>query len=258
MKRFFKVLAGAITAILLSLCCFSLVGCKDIKTIDVHISVYDIENGKFADATAEDDVVITVKLYRHLAPKTVDAVLAYIEKGYYNNAAFYKFEDENTMQINVGDYVFRDGGIHQNKADYLAPVVGEFAKNNTTGSNLTNLSGAVGLWRSWGTEGYKISDNARDSGVATWYLPTQPINDYNDYFCVFGTFDLTDDEDKWDNGDTWGLIRGIFSDENYYTSYTVFYTGEYDAKKGAAESTTSRSPSPPLCTRSSTRMQSPR
>ena len=34
---------------------------------------------------AEGDVVITVKLYRHLAPKTVDAILSYAEKGYYND-----------------------------------------------------------------------------------------------------------------------------------------------------------------------------
>ena len=106
-------------------------------------------------------------------------------------------------------------------------IYGEFENNGTTGSNLVNESGSIGLWRSWyesNNNTYKTS-NAMDSGRATWFIPTVELSGYNGYFCVFAQYD----KDETANAKAISAIKSILSDNS--TEYVIYFTGEYDVNK---------------------------
>ncbi|MBQ8426765.1 MAG: peptidylprolyl isomerase [Clostridia bacterium] len=227
MKGLTKIIINALVVVLLAVSCFGLVGCKkDIKTVELTISLYDYENNEMYD---ESDVTITIDLYRHLAPKTVDKMVEYVNDGYYDGAIFYKMVGQSN-QIMLGDLKLVNNEIVQNAI--MPTIEGEFEYGGTIGSNLVNEKGSIGLWRTWTAydeeQGdYYKTNTSIDTGRATWYMPTTSITSYNKWMCVFGKLVL-------DNESTATAIEGIinaFSDGGEYEEYVVYYTGEYDESK---------------------------
>lgn len=226
MKKLFKIAVNFIAVALMTVATFGLAACEDIKKLELSLNLYNYTDNAFY---AENDVKFSVDLYRHLAPKTVDAVLEHVKNGYYNGAIFY----EQNGIIMVGDLkIDENGNVVQNLIGGKLPseIYGEFESNGTTGSNLVNSKGSIGIWRSYyanDTDTYKTSSNARDSGRATWYIPTSEKSDYNGYFCIFAQYDTEDAA----NAKAIEAITAIFANADYYTEYVIYYTGEYNAEK---------------------------
>lgn len=236
MKRFYKTIVNILAVMVLAVACMGLTACgEDIRKLELKISVYNFTDSEFTEET------LTVELFRHLAPDTVDAVINYVKAGYYDDAFFYKTAGY-TSQIMVGNYKYSKNSdnndvISKNYIDGKLPpaIEGEFEMGGTTGSNLRNKEGSVGLWRTWTATDDKNGATYRtstsvDTGRATWFLPTSDLSSsYDEWFCVFAQINLTTD----DNKAAWDAIKAAlaFSDENTYESYTIYYTGEYDAEK---------------------------
>ncbi len=219
MRKIKRLFVNLITVILTCAVCLSSAACRtDIRKIKLEISVYNYEES----VSGFEDVSLTIDLYRHIAPATVDAILSYVKEGYYDNALFYKLVGYSN-QIMVGDLKISGDEIVNNAIKPELPS--EFAKGGRVNSNLTNTEGAVGLWRSWYSWNNNTFDQANSSmssGRATWYMPTSSISTYNEWFCVFALIDLTND----DNSEAWELIKNAFANDT--ESYTVYYTGDYD------------------------------
>lgn len=221
MKRISKIFVNVIAGIMLALSCFCLVGCEDIITLEVKLSVYNYDDEVWYD---EDDVTMTIDLYRHLADETVDTILAYVNEGYYDNLVFYTMPYEGYKAIMIGDYKMNGSTLVQTERK---PVIenGEFEYGMTTGSNLINARGSVGLWRTWFAQDangnkYRAS-NGMDTGRATWFLPTTSVSDYNGYFCVFGQMDMDDEA----NATALSAIEQALKNEANGEDYVVYYTG---------------------------------
>ncbi|MBR0189179.1 MAG: peptidylprolyl isomerase [Clostridia bacterium] len=226
MKKLFKIAVNFMAVALMAVATFGFAACEDIKKLELSLNLYNYTDNAFY---AENDVKFSVDLYRHLAPKTVDAVLEHVKNGYYNGAIFY----EQNGIIMVGDLkIDENGNVVQNLIGGKLPseIYGEFESNGTTGSDLVNKKGSIGIWRSYyanDTDTYKTSSNARNSGRATWYIPTSEKSDYNGYFCIFAQYDTEDTA----NAKAIEAITAIFANADYYTEYVIYYTGEYNAEK---------------------------
>ena len=220
MRTVKKVFINLVAVIMAIFACMTLTACEDIKTVELDIQVYD-----YADNGSMQNYTMTVDLYRHLAPDTVDAIVKYIEEGLYDGKAFYKLANYST-QIMVGDIISDEIKMSETVKPELGK--GEFERGGTTGSNLVNKKGSIGLWRSWtNADGsYTTSSTAMSSGRATWFIPTDTISAYDGYFCVFGQYDAEDDANKA----VLDALTKAFTSGNY-DEYVVYYTGEYDADK---------------------------
>lgn len=227
MKKLFKLAVNFMAVALMAVCSFGLAGCEDIKKLELSLSLYNYSDNAFY---AESDVKFSIDLYRHLAPKTVDAVVAHVKAGYYDNAIFYQDASDSSL-IFVGDLKLENGELKQNLIGGLLPseIYGEFEAGGTKGSNLVSEKGSIGIWRSYYEQdnSYTTSSDARDSGRATWYLPTATKSAFNGYFCVFAKYDTEDTA----NAKAISTITSIFSNSAHYTEYVIYYTGEYNANK---------------------------
>ena len=217
---------------MLALSCFSLVGCEDIVTLEVKLSVYDYDEEVWYD---EEDITMTIDLYRHLAPTTVDTILSYVNAGYYNDLVFYTMPYEGYKAIMIGDYKIQGNTLVKLPQK---PVIeeGEFEYGMTQGSNLVNARGSVGLWRTWFAQdasGNKYrATNGMDTGRATWYLPTSSVSDYDGYFCVFGQMDM----DNEANATALSAIEQALKNEANGEDYVIYYTdGENYTEDNAVE-----------------------
>ena len=221
MRKLKKLFVSFLAMLMLFTCTLGITGCgEDIKKLEIQFEVYNYSAGTMETHTLEVD------LYRHLAEQTVDAITNYVNEGYYDNNVVYVMSTFST-QIMFGEIVANGNDIEQNAIKPQIP--GEFKHGGTVGSNLKNVKGSIGLWRTWYSfdeNAYK-SANATDTGRATCYIPTQSIADYNDYFCVFAKFDL----EKETNKNAIDALTNAFSKEENYESYVIFYTGEYDENK---------------------------
>ena len=222
MNRLKKLFINAVAILLALVCMFGLTACgEDIQEFDIKIELYNFEDEEFEDYTFE------IELYRHLAPKTVDAMSKYLKQGYYNNTVFYKLADHNN-QIMIGDLKY-DPTLNENEGFYLndkkPTIQGEFKYGGTTGSNLINEKGSIGLWRTWAAQdsNYNQGSTGMHTGSATWFLPIYPTSTYNDYFCVFGKYDVKDEE----NDEMITALTKLLSSTTYYKSYTIYFTGDY-------------------------------
>ena len=230
MKKIFKFMVNFFACVMLALTATSFAACEDIKKMEITVQLYNYSDSVFYE---EKDVKITVDLYRHLAPKTVDYFTELADSGFYNGAVFYKISDRSS-QINVGDFKFDGETLSQNLLpDGKTPseIYGEFEKNGTTGSNLQNVKGSIGMWHSWyassGSNTYKTSSDARNSGKGTFYIPTSSISSYDGYFCVFATIDTSITA----NATALSALSSVFESSARSSSYVVFFTGEYDENK---------------------------
>ena len=224
MKRFSKILVNILAAIMVIVSCSFLVACEDIKVLEVKVNVYNTTDKVMEEKT------LTVDLYRHLAPTTVDTIAKYAEEGYYNDSFFYVSATQTSV-ILMGDLKFNKSkqvtqNLDANTNKLKDTITGEFAKNNVIGSNLKNVEGSIGLWRSWTANGnYAVSDNARDSGRATWYMPTSDIiTSHDGWFCVFGQYNMDTESESYK---TYNAIKNLLNNSEYYENYVIYYTGEY-------------------------------
>lgn len=232
MKKLYKKFVMLLTLIMLVTACAFSTGCADIKTLELKVRIYDYENSV---ALEGEDYVLTVDLYRHLAPKTVDAIIDLVEGGYYDNAIFYQrsgvsYDPSHSLKkILVGNLKYEDGKI----VEQVAPEIeGEFERAGVVGNNLLNNKGYVGLMRSaYVSDGsYKTRSNAHNSGRGTMYLPVQEILDHDGHFCVFGKFDVEEENNK----KVIDALMAVFDSEtgnDYFDEFKVYYTGEYDKEK---------------------------
>ena len=223
MKGIRKLFVNVLAVLMLVFSTFTMTACADVVTLEVTLQVYNFTESRFYE---EDEVKLTIDLQRHLAPKTVDAITQYASEGYYDNTVFYLMEGYTT-QIMIGQYKMDGDKLVKN--DIKPQIDGEFEYGMTKGSNLKNDEGYIGLWRSWyaqddGAHKYK-SSNGMDSGSSNIYIPLDVIAEYDGYFCVFGTIDYSITAN--DTGvNAVGSVLG-----SNYTTYVIYYTGEYDASK---------------------------
>ncbi len=226
MKRLKKLFVSFMAVVMMCVCAFSLTGCiEDIKKLELNVQIYNY------DEQVVEDYTMSIDLYRHLAPETVDAIVEYVNDEYYNGAVFYKQEGYNS-QIMLGDLIDKNGVL---EANALKPQIekGEFEKGGTVGSNLTSKKGSIGLWRSWFAQdnSYSNNSNATDSGRATWFIPTESISAYTGNFCVFAQFDT----EAENNSDTLTALNKAFESADNYDKYVIYYTGEYNDQTPDAE-----------------------
>ncbi|MBO7149348.1 MAG: peptidylprolyl isomerase [Clostridia bacterium] len=226
MNKFKKIIVTAMALLMTFVCAISFVGCgKDIKDVDVRISVYNFTDNVY------EDYSLDIELYGHLAPTTVAQISSLIKSGYYNDTVFYKMSKYDD-QLMLGDLKY-DPENQENCGFYLnaekPTIKGEFKYGGTTGSNLKNKEGSIGLWRTWAAQddsynaGYNSGSTGMDTGSATWFIPTKALTAYDDYFCVFGQYDVNDE----DNKETITDIKALFSNTARYQEFVIYYTGEY-------------------------------
>ncbi len=226
MNKFKKIIITAISLLMTFICTISFVGCgKDIREVDIKVSLYDFSNSKY------EDYSLDIELYGHLAPETVSQISKLIKSGYYNDTVFYKIQGLDD-QIMLGDLKYdpnsEDATIQENCGFYLndekPTIKGEFKHGGTTGSNLKNKVGSIGLWRTWTAQdsNYDEGSTGMDTGSATWFIPTATKSAYDDYFCVFAQYDY-DGENK----ETIDSIKDFFSSSLRYQDFVIYYTGEY-------------------------------
>ena len=224
MKGLRKLFVNVLAVLMLVFSAFTMTACGgDIVTLEVTLQVYNFAESRFYE---EDEVKLTIDLQRHLAPKTVDAITSYATEGHYDNTFFYLMEGYTT-QLMIGQYKFDGDQIVKN--DIKPQIEGEFEYGTTKGSNLINDEGYIGLWRSWYAQDdgqHKFeSSNGMESGRSNIFIPLDRLANYDGYFCVFGTIDYTiSANDKGVNS-----VGEILTDN--YTTYVVYYTGEYDQEK---------------------------
>ena len=225
MKRFKKILVNVLATLLLVVGCFGLSACKeDIVKVKLNVSVYNYAEEDGA-VIGEQNLTLTVDLYRHVAKNTVNKMIGYINDGYYNNAVFYELESYPN-QIMLGDLVVKGTAGAPELNEIKPQISGEFEKGGVSGSNLVAKKGSIGLWRTWTAydNSYNESNQTMHSGRATWFLPTNTasstLSGYNGWFCIFAQFSLTGDNEK-----AFELIQKALEENT--TEYVVYYTGEY-------------------------------
>lgn len=222
MKRFFKILVSIVATVMLAVCSLSLVGCEDIKKLNVNVVVYNYETARYKEYT------ITVNMYRHLAPKTVDGIIENVNNGYYDGCTFYKLKGYNS-QIMFGEYSYNTENKELSQNYCEKTIKGEFKNAGTVGSDLLSERGSIGLWRDWGSNGSYKTNNWADTGRGTLYMPTSSIANYSDYFCVFAKIDLSDTSS--DNYKAFNALDEIMliTDPAKVETFVIYYTGEYNA-----------------------------
>ena len=223
MKRLSRIFTSFMVVVLLACACFSFTGCskEEIIKVELKIAVYNYEKEEWYSGK---DTTLTIDLYRHLAPDTVDTMVKYIKNGYYNDAIFYCTKSD-LNKIFVGDLKMDDlGNIYQN--EIMPTIDGEFEYGTTKGSNLKVTEGSIALWRTWyKQDNFNVSSNLH-TGRATWFMPTQSLSDHNGWFCVFALIDMANTA----NANTWAHIKNAVMPEANSDVYNIYYTGEYDRK----------------------------
>ncbi len=223
MNRLKKIAITAMSLLMTFICTISFAGCaEDIRDVDVKVSIYNFSTSKVEDYSFD------IELYGHLAPETVKSIAGLIGDGYYNDTVFYKMSKYDD-QIMVGDLKYNPE-LEENEGFYLndkkPTIKGEFKYGGTTGSNLKNKEGSIGLWRSWAAQdsSYNAGSSGMKTGSATWFMPTKAITTYDDYFCVFAQYDVNAENNKA----TFDAIKTMFSSASRYEEFVIYYTGEYD------------------------------
>lgn len=221
MKKIKKLFGMMLALLMIMVSSLSLVGCSsDIKKMQIKLEVYDYSAQKANEYTMDID------LYGHLAPETVKAIVSYVNDGYYNDALFYKMKD-SSKQFMLGDLKIDGENIAQNEVK--PNLNGEFLNGGTItegGEALSSTAGTIGLWRSWTAHdgNYKHSSGT-NSGSATWFIPTEEIADYKNWFCVFGQYDVEAENNK----NAISALTAAFADSDNYVEYVIYYTGtEYE------------------------------
>ena len=221
LKKFIINIVAVVMLVVSSLC---FTACEDIVKLEVKFDIYNYDTEAMYSA---EDSTMTVELYRHLAPQTVDAIKKNVENKDYDNMLVYKFADINKTQYMMGDLKYDQNGNIQKVI--LPEIYGEFEDNGVSGSNLKVERGSIGVWRSYYAcdSGLITSSNARNSSRGTWFMPTSANNSLEGKVCIFGKVDLSDAVVS----NLFDAIAEIFNSADNYVNYEIYYTGEYDETK---------------------------
>ncbi len=219
-----KIIINIVAVVMLVVSSLCFTACEDIVKLEVKFDIYNYDTEAMYSA---EDSTMTVELYRHLAPQTVDAIKKNVENKDYDNMLVYKFADTNKTQYMMGDLKYDENG---NIVKVILPeIYGEFEKNGVSGSNLKVERGSIGVWRSYYAcdSGLITSSNSRNSSRGTWFMPTSANNSLEGKVCIFGKVDLNDAVVS----NLFDAIAEIFESADNYVNYEVYYTGEYDETK---------------------------
>ncbi|MBQ7339745.1 MAG: peptidylprolyl isomerase [Clostridia bacterium] len=219
-----KIIINIVAVVMLVVSSLCFTACEDIVKLEVKFDIYSYDTEAMYSA---DESTLTVELYRHLAPQTVDAIKKNVENKDYDNMLVYKFADTNKTQYMMGDLRYDENG---NIVKVILPeIYGEFEKNGVSGSNLKVERGYIGVWRSYYAcdSGLITSSNSRNSSRGTWFMPTSANNSLEGKVCIFGKVDLSDTVVS----NIFDAIDAIFESADNYVNYEVYYTGEYDETK---------------------------
>lgn len=210
MRKLFKIAISLSLCIACVISVLSFSACKENNLVDYTITLNI--NG------SEEQLNITFD--KEVAPKTFEKITNLINDGYYNDMFLYKRMDSYTNQIMFGDLKF-EGGVLKQVGAVKGDVIGEFENGALQGSTYKNVEGSIGLWRTWTKGNGYTSSNANNTGSSTLYMPTSTITDYDKYFCVFGSFDLADENVK----SVWDKVKSALNttEEDNYIEYTIYY-----------------------------------
>ena len=192
---------------------------KENVKLQVEVVVYDAETETTGSET------ISFDMYEGLAPKAVAAVKQAVKDGKYNDCVLYEQSTANgtsvSSQLMFGG--LKKSGSSYERAEQTAVPDADFEKNGTTGSNLTNSLGYLGLWRTWNTTKSFSTDGFKNSTTQI-YMPKSDITSYNGYFCVFAKYSTQEDLDVIND------IVALFGNSDYYTEYTCYFTADRDGR----------------------------
>ncbi len=198
--------------------------CNDISTVEVKMQIYNVTDSEMYDT---DDVTMSIDLYGHLAPNTVDAVKKYIAEGYYDGALVYQKATSDTYQYMFGDLKLNaNGKIVPNAVK--KEIKGEFYSNGVKNGEIKPNEGAIGLWRTKfeSDTSFKTSSDARNTARAEIFAPTSSNSTFDGYFCMFAKFDTTNEK----NSKVVSGLDSIFENVNNYELYEIYYTGTYNTQ----------------------------
>lgn len=214
-KLFLKIIAAAFAVVTV----FAFAGCSKTSRLEITLNLYD------ADSETTVERTLSFDLYGNLAPKAVAAVKELINDGYFADCVFYKQNKDNGTTANMSNLVFFGGlkrtGDTVTRNEKVAIPDADFTKNGTTGSNLTNSKGYLGLWRTW-YSAKNYNNSGFENSYSTIYAPTTSISGFNNNFCVFAKYSDADDLDVLDE------IIAILGESDYVTEYTCWYTANTD------------------------------
>lgn len=224
MKGLLKKLSAIIACMLAVVCCCSFMGCATESTaLKVTVNVYDPAKGAIAEHT------MIIDLYGTVAPKTVNAIKKYALEGYYNDMTFYTMTSYDgssaySGHVMFGDYTYNSAttSMTLEQKDEKPFLDGEFAKAGTTGSNLKNTKGTIGIWRTWQKGDSYKTNNWANTGKATCYINNTENTDYDGNFTVFAKIRISDAT----TAATWSKIYSACNNASITSSFVIFYTEE--------------------------------
>lgn len=219
-----KIISTIIVCVMLAVTALACTACTvggKFGKMTVTITYYSLNTDTGAYTATEETETVSVKLYKHFAPNTVDRVKTLANENFFNGAVFYK-NASYSSQVMVGDLYYGDNGFSEKRYDkYLTatednPYAMEFEKGGVKGIDLTATNGYVGLWRDFSRNSKLTYTDSSTFGLgcSTLFLPTGTTS-YTGYFAIFGKLDQSFIDFMDD-------IKADLSDSDDYTSYTVY------------------------------------
>lgn len=214
-----KIIIGILTFALLFATLATATGCSKIVKLQVEVVVYNTETKTTEEKT------ISFDMYEGLAPNAVAAVKQAIKDGKYSDCVLYEQSTSNgvstSSQLMFGG--LKKSGSTFERVQQTAVPNADFEKNGTTGSNLTNSLGYLGLWRTWDTT-KSFTNNGFTNSTTQIYMPKSDLTSYNGYFCIFAKYTSQDDLDVIND------IISLFGSTDYYTEYTCYFEADRDGR----------------------------
>lgn len=115
-----------------------------IATVLFGCSSPDHTNPHVVIVTRQGD--IKIELYPDKAPKSVDAFLTYIKRGYYKNASFYRVLNDDNQPSNAPKAALIQGGTYRSQPRLNDTLPG-IPHESTDKTKLLHTDGAVSLAR---------------------------------------------------------------------------------------------------------------
>ena len=216
-----KFILKILTCLLAVLMVFTFTACEKKSSFTITFKLYDSESDK------DNEITISYYVNNTLAPNASKKVKEIVNSGYYNDAVFYLLEDHNGIeysQLMLGEFG-RDADGNLYHKEPIAISDADFAKNGTTGSNLTNKAGYIGLWRTWDTTRGSYKQSGFSSSYSTMYFPMSDLSsDYDGYFCVFGKCFSGVDIDVLNN------LKTLLNNTDYIEEYAIWYEADDDGR----------------------------
>lgn len=214
-----KIIIGILTFAMLFTTLAMATGCSKIVKLRLEVVVYNTETETTESKTVSFD------MYEGLAPKAVAAVRKAVADGNYTDCVLYE-QSKSSGASTSSQLMF--GGLKKSgdafvRVEQTAVPDADFEKNGTTGSNLTNSTGYLGLWRTWDST-KSFSNNGFKNSTTQIYMPKSEISSYNGCFCVFAKYSTEDDLEVIND------MIALFADDEHYTEYTCYFEADRDGR----------------------------